>query len=99
MANNLSEALFDELLPYYRFQDSETLSLYRISKCICDPENGEVTLVRSIEYEHPFADPLDPPRIEEIVSLKDHYSDIAEEIPLGFSEPVVSYKSITPISN
>ena len=83
----LADVLFNKNLPYYRFQDTKILALYRVSNRRCDPETGKVSLDVTIEKDHPFAKPLNPPKVETFY-LEDHYRDKAEEIPLG--QPVRS---------
>lgn len=81
----LADVLFNDLLSYYRFQDAKTTTPYRVVGRRCDSETGEISLVRRIE-PIPFSPPLNFPR-EDIVYLKDHYRDLAEEIPLGHPQP------------
>lgn len=78
----LADVLFNENLSFYRFQDVNTLALYRISECRCDPETGRISLVRKIEIEKPFGPPSVSPR-KETIYLEDHYRDKTEEIPLA----------------
>lgn len=77
----LADVLFNENLPFYGFQDEKTMCLYRISKRLCDPKTGRISLVRVIEIEKPFGPPSVSPR-RETVYLEDHYRDQTEEITL-----------------